>query len=65
MVDDVLTDSVLWQHWIGPVLQLPALVGVLAGAVTVMVVLAVVGWPPRFSAGAGVAVARTERASTA
>ena len=51
------------QHWMGPVLQPPAdSVTVLAGAVTVTVLVTagvVVGEPQRFSAGAGVATART------
>lgn len=60
-----LTVIVLWQHCIGPVLQLPAAaVPVAAGAETVTVVVTG-GVPPRFPAGAGVAVARTERARTA
>ena len=53
----------LWQHWIGPVLQLPEeTVVVLPGAVTVTVLVSVgvvVGEPH------GVATARTENANSA
>ncbi len=55
--DEVLTDSVLWQHWMGPVSQSPAEVSVGPAAVTVTVLVGGGGAPH------GVATARAENAN--